>query len=75
MGEIYVIGVDPDFHGRGWGRALTEAGLDWLAGQGLRTGMLYVDAANAAGGLPLPLDGLHRHHVDRSYVRTVPPHG
>lgn len=46
LGEIYVIGVDPDFHGRGKGGPMTAAGLSWLSEQGLSTGMLYVEADN-----------------------------
>ncbi len=46
LGEIYVIGVDPDFHGRGLGVPMTAAGLAWLADQGLDIGMLYVEADN-----------------------------
>ena len=71
MGEIYVIGVDPDFQGRGLGRALTVAGLEWLAAAGESVGMLYVDATNtAARGLYDAL-GFHTHHVDRLY--EAPP--
>ena len=45
-GEVYVIAVDPDFHGQGLGRALTLAGYQHLAAQGLTSGILYVDADN-----------------------------
>lgn len=48
VGEIYVIGVDPDLQGRGLGRELTLAGLDWMAAHGLSSAMLYVDAGNTA---------------------------
>ena len=73
LGEIYVIGVDPEFHGRGWGRALTEAGFDWLAGAGLLHGMLYVDAANTPAVALYRSMGLTTHHVDRAYVRGSAP--
>ncbi len=46
LGEIYAIGVDPDFHGQGLGVPMTASGLEWLTEQGLRTGMLYVEADN-----------------------------
>lgn len=48
VGEIYVIAVHPDFHGRGLGRALTVAGLNHLHSVGAGEGMLYVDGANAS---------------------------
>ena len=47
VGEIYIIGAHPQHQGRGLGRALVLAGLDWLHGQGLAVGMLYVEADNA----------------------------
>jgi mycothiol synthase len=67
LGEIYVISVDPSRHGEGWGRALTVAGLQWMAGQGIPIGMLYTTASNTTavklyGSLGFTID-----HVDRSY--------
>jgi mycothiol synthase len=71
LGEIYVIGVDPDYHGRGWGRALARAGLDHLASIGIGHGMLYVDAANLPAVTLYRSMGFETDHVDRSYVATL----
>ena len=46
IGEVFVIAVDPDFHGLGLGRALTLAGYQHLETQGITKAMLYVDADN-----------------------------
>lgn len=46
IGEIYVLGVDPDAGVRGLGTVLTDVGLRHLAGRGLRAVMLYVEADN-----------------------------
>lgn len=73
MGEIYVIGVDPDFQGRGLGRSLAAAGLDHLARRGIAVGMLYVDGDNApALGLYRSL-GFSVHHTDVALRRWVDP--
>lgn len=73
MGEIYVISVDPDFQGRGWGWALTLAGLDSLADRGLRTGMLYVDGRNLRATAMYRSMGFVDHHVDRAYIGIFDP--
>jgi len=46
VGEVYVLGVDPESPVRGLGTPLTLAGLDHLSARGVRTVMLYVEGDN-----------------------------
>ncbi len=72
LGEIYVIAVDPDFSGRGLGRALTLAGLDHLFTSGLGVGMLYVEGTNEAALRLYDGLGFERHHIDLGFAIEVP---
>jgi mycothiol synthase len=72
LGEIYVIAVEPAFQGLGLGRRLLLAGLDWLAGRRVPTGMLYVDASNVSAVKLYRDVGFTVDHIDRAYVADVP---
>lgn len=48
LGEVYIVAVDPSGQGRGLGRLLTAAGLEYLAGRGLAEVELYVEGDNTA---------------------------
>jgi mycothiol synthase len=71
IGEIFVIGVDPSYQGRGLGRALAVEGLTRLAANGITAGMLFVAAENA-GALALYRSlGFTEHRLDRAYQHDV----
>jgi mycothiol synthase len=73
MGEIYAIGVAPDEHGRGLGRALAVAGLEIVAAAGIDTGMLYVAATNDPALALYRSLGFTVTRTDRAYVAHVVP--
>lgn len=68
LGEIYVIGVDPDFQGRGLGRAMTRAGLGHLAARGISTAMLYVEATNTPALVLYRSLGFAEHHREAVFT-------
>lgn len=70
-GEIYVIAVDPDFHGLGLGKQLTLAGLASLADRGITTGFLYVDADNTAALTMYEALGFRIHSTNAAFQVDV----
>ncbi|TMQ98331.1 mycothiol synthase [Actinomadura soli] len=68
LGEVYVVGVDPDAQGLGLGRALTLAGLHHLRDAGAAQFMLYVDESNVAAVRLYESLGFTRHAVDVMYA-------
>jgi mycothiol synthase len=69
VGEIYVIAVDPDESGKGYGKGLLFAGLDHLATKrGLDEAMLYVEAQNVTARKLYEQFGFRLDHVDRRFT-------
>jgi mycothiol synthase len=68
-GEVYVLGVDPQAHGGGLGRALTAVGLRYLKDQQLNDVMLYVDDENKAALAMYEHLGFGTWHTDVMYRR------
>ncbi|MEV7016878.1 mycothiol synthase [Streptomyces sp. NPDC093991] len=67
LGEVYVLGVAPGAQGGGLGKSLTTIGLRHLAGRGLPTAMLYVDADNKAAVSVYERLGFVTHETDLMY--------
>jgi len=75
IGEVYVVGVDPDERGTGLGRALTLVGMHYLRSRGLFQVMLYVDETNTAAiGLYASL-GFTHWDTDVMFARPAAPDG
>ncbi|WP_392544159.1 mycothiol synthase [Oryzobacter telluris] len=71
VGEVYVVGVDPTYQGRGLGGPLTALGLAHLARLGLAEVDLYVDGDNTAARRTYQRLGFVDTSVDGQY--SVPP--
>lgn len=69
IGEVYVVGVDPDYRGRGLGRTLTILGLEHLVSRGLTQAMLYVDGQNTAAIALYDALGFIRWDTDVQFLR------
>ncbi|MEU6150806.1 mycothiol synthase [Actinosynnema sp. NPDC047251] len=69
LGEVYVVGVDPDAQGGGLGKALTLAGLAHLRRSGASEVMLYVESDNAAALAVYERLGFTRWDSDAQYAK------
>jgi len=69
VGEVYVLGVDPDAQGMSLGRALTDLGLAHLRKLGPGEVLLYVEEDNSAAVRLYEGRGFRRYAVDVSWRR------
>ncbi|MDT0274787.1 mycothiol synthase [Blastococcus goldschmidtiae] len=72
VGEIYVLGVDPDAQGLRLGGVLTDLGLAHLRRKGLDSVLLYVEEDNEAAVRLYERRGFTRYAVDVAWHRPVP---
>ena len=70
-GKFFAIAVDPDFHGRGFGKPLTISGLNYLANVGADLGMLYVEADNKPAIRIYEDIGFTHFSTNRAYRNSV----
>lgn len=72
IGEIYVIGVEPEWQGRSVGKRLTLEGLRYLhEDRGAGAAMLYVDADAVKAVRMYRSIGFTVDHIDRSFIRSA----
>ena len=68
VGEIYVIGVHPEYQARGLGRAIVVEAMHYLAGSGNKTCILYADTSNPSALELYRSLGFGLERVDRCVV-------
>lgn len=73
VGEVYVVGVHPQLHGRGLGGPLTRLGLAHLARRGVREVELYVEGDNDPALATYRRAGFERKALHVMYSREVHP--
>ncbi len=71
-GELYVVAVDPEHHGRGFGKAVVAAALRDLRAHGCTSAVLYVDADNTAALALYRSAGFEQGDVHRCFEQVVP---
>lgn len=67
LGEVYVVGVDPERQRSGLGRTVMEAAFGHLADKGIRTAHLYVERDNLPAVRLYRSMGFYDHAVDVKY--------
>lgn len=67
-GEVYVVGVDPAYQGRGLGKVVTLVGLHHLRSRGLASATLYVEGDNDPALATYHRLGFERSAIDVMYA-------